>query len=31
AYMNFTQQQSMYQAALAAGTRIMQTSILDFI
>ncbi|MCW2961817.1 MAG: flagellar hook-associated protein FlgL [Thermoleophilia bacterium] len=31
AYMNFTQQQTMYQAALAAGTRIMQTSILDFI
>lgn len=31
AYMKFTQQQTMYQAALAAGTRIMQTSILDFI
>jgi flagellar hook-associated protein 3 FlgL len=31
AYMEFTQQQTMYQAALAAGTRIMQTSILDFI
>jgi flagellar hook-associated protein 3 FlgL len=31
AYMRFTQQQTMYQAALAAGTRIMQTSILDFI
>lgn len=31
AFMDFTQQQAMYQAALAAGTRIMQTSILDFI
>ena len=31
AYMQFQQQQTMYQAALAAGTRIMQTSILDFI
>ena len=31
AFMDFTQQQTMYQAALAAGTRIMQTSILDFI
>lgn len=31
AYLEFTQQQTMYQAALAAGTRIMQTSILDFI
>jgi flagellar hook-associated protein 3 FlgL len=31
AYMEFQQQQTMYQAALAAGTRIMQTSILDFI
>lgn len=31
AYMTFSQQQTMYQAALAAGTRIMQTSILDFI
>lgn len=31
AYTQFTQQQTMYQAALAAGTRIMQTSILDFI
>lgn len=31
AYMKFQQQQTMYQAALAAGTRIMQTSILDFI
>jgi flagellar hook-associated protein 3 FlgL len=31
AYVQFTQQQSMYEAALAAGTRIMQTSILDFI
>ncbi len=31
AYVKFTQQQSMYQAALAAGTRIMQTSILDFL
>jgi flagellar hook-associated protein 3 FlgL len=31
AYMEFTQQQTMYQAALAAGTRIMKTSILDFI
>jgi flagellar hook-associated protein 3 FlgL len=31
AYMQFTQQQTMYEAALAAGTRIMRTSILDFI
>lgn len=31
AFMKFTQQQSMYEAALAAGTRIMRTSILDFI
>lgn len=31
AYMEFSQQQTMYQAALAAGTRMMQTSILDFI
>ncbi len=31
AYMQFQQQMTMYQAALAAGTRIMQTSILDFI
>lgn len=31
AFMEFNQQQTMYQAALAAGTRIMQTSILDFI
>lgn len=31
AFMRFTQQQSMYEAALAAGTRIMRTSILDFI
>lgn len=31
AYMQFTQQQTMYQAALAAGTRMMQTSILDFL
>ena len=31
AYMEFQQHQTMYQAALAAGTRIMQTSILDFI
>lgn len=31
AYMRFTQQQSMYEAALAAGTRIMKTSILDFL
>jgi flagellar hook-associated protein 3 FlgL len=31
AYMQFQQQQTMYEAALAAGTRIMQTSILDFI
>jgi len=31
AYMRFTQQQTMYQAALASGTRILQTSILDFI
>ena len=29
--VEFNQQQTMYQAALAAGTRIMQTSILDFI
>lgn len=31
AFVEFNQQQTMYQAALAAGTRIMQTSILDFI
>ena len=31
AFLEFSQQQTMYQAALAAGTRIMQTSILDFI
>lgn len=31
AFMEFNQHQTMYQAALAAGTRIMQTSILDFI
>lgn len=31
AYMKYTQQQTMYEAALAAGTRIMKTSILDFI
>jgi flagellar hook-associated protein 3 FlgL len=31
AYMRFMQQQTMYEAALAAGTRIMQTSILNFI
>jgi flagellar hook-associated protein 3 FlgL len=31
AYSKFTQQQTMYQAALAAGTRMMQTSILDFL
>ena len=31
AFMELSQQQTMYQAALAAGTRIMQTSILDFI
>ena len=31
AYMQFQQHQTMYEAALAAGTRIMQTSILDFI
>jgi flagellar hook-associated protein 3 FlgL len=31
AYLKFTQQQTMYEAALAAGMRIMQTSILDFI
>jgi flagellar hook-associated protein 3 FlgL len=31
AMVKFNQQQTMYQAALASGTRIMQTSILDFI
>jgi flagellar hook-associated protein 3 FlgL len=31
AFMNFSQEQTMYQAALAAGTRIMQTSILDYL
>ncbi|MEO6866934.1 MAG: flagellar hook-associated protein FlgL [Gaiellales bacterium] len=31
AYLEFTQHQTMYQAALASGMRIMQTSILDFI
>ena len=30
-YMQLQSQQTMYQSALAAGTRIMQTSILDFI
>lgn len=30
-YVEFQNQQSMYKAALAAGTRIMQTSILDYI
>lgn len=30
-YTKFAQQQQMYEAALAAGTRMMQTSILDFI
>ena len=30
-YMEFQSQQSMYQSALAAGSRIMQTSILDFL
>jgi len=31
AYMNFTIQQNMYQASLAAGTRMLKTTILDFI
>lgn len=31
AYLKFNQQQTAYQAALAAGTRMLQTSILDFI
>lgn len=31
AYSRFTMQQTMYQAALSSGSRMMQTSILDFI
>lgn len=31
AFMRFSQQQTMYQAALASSTRMMQTTILDFI
>lgn len=30
-YMRFNQQQTAYNAALAAGTRMLRTSILDFI
>ena len=30
-YVEFQTQNTMYQSALAAGTRIMQTSILDFL
>jgi flagellar hook-associated protein 3 FlgL len=31
AVMNFSKQQTMYQAALAAGTKMMKTTILDYI
>lgn len=31
AFMRFNQQQTAYQAALASGTRMMQTSILQFL
>jgi flagellar hook-associated protein 3 FlgL len=31
AYMEYQSQDTMYQSALAAGARIMQTSLLDFL
>jgi flagellar hook-associated protein 3 FlgL len=31
AIMNLNKQQTMYQAALSSGMKIMQTSILDYI
>jgi flagellar hook-associated protein 3 FlgL len=31
AFLRFNQQQTAYQAALASGTRMLQTSILDFL
>ncbi|MCW2924149.1 MAG: flagellar hook-associated protein 3 [Thermoleophilia bacterium] len=31
AFMKFSQQQTMYQAALASGTQMLKTSILDFL